>query len=152
MRSRLPAGKGRLPCCTTLLPFTSGARSPCPAVCPPGATHTWLGLGSCWGPLLCSWLINRHGLHGGQSWVGDSTWACVRLRAKFQEGWYILHHATPNPAQPWGDRGGICRLLRPGKIPTHADIQVSVCLCVCGVILWKAPTQPCSAWRTFIST
>ena len=97
MRSRLLPGNGRLSCCAGLLPFTSGARpaqlSACPGPPTPGQARAAAGSHS---------LAAGDSLHGGQSWVGDSTWACPGLRAKSQEeGAPPAVHLTPQLSLRW---------------------------------------------------
>lgn len=124
-------------------------RSACPAVCLPQAAHTWLGRGSCREPLLGTWLISRHGLQGGQSWVGTAPGPAWAWGPNHRRSGTSPPMPLPTQLRPGQQVGGLQALEARGGF---LRMQRSRCLRGAGPSLCGRSLRPlpCSAWRTFI--
>lgn len=125
-------------------------RSARPAICLPRATHTWPWPGQLLAPLPGSWLLSRHGLHGGQRGVGE-----VAPRPVQASGPNPSRSGT-TPTMPLpaglspGDQAGNLQALKAGG--GFLPMRRSRCIRGAGPSSCGRPLRPpaCSAWRSFI--
>lgn len=132
MRSRLPAGKGRLPCCTTLLPFTSGARPAQLSARPRPHTPGWAWAAAGGHSFAAGSLTDMASMVGRAGWGTAPGPVCTSGPNCRRSGTSPPCHSQPSSALGWQAGNLQAPETETGKdsYPCRHPGVLFVCVCV----------------------